>query len=297
MDEDRARRLAEVRAARRTAGDYAAADELRDRIIALGFRVEDRHDGGFALTPAPAPAPPRVEARDVPSALDEPPAADWSVHWLHQGWADDVLRGIRSLDAVMGGRSVHHVVVEAVPADDGAWPAEVEAIPLAVDPGFGAARNAGFHRSIGRLVMVADSVEAAGDVFAPLEAALADPAVGLCGPFGLVTDDLRRFRASPGPEVDAVEGYLMAFRRDLLVSGLAFDSKYRFFRAADVDLSFRVKERGLRVVRVDLPVRRRPHRGWESTPPDRREALSRRNFYRFLDRFRGRTDLLVGGTG
>jgi hypothetical protein len=297
MDEDRARRLAEERAARRAAGEYAAADELRDRIAALGFRVEDRRDGGFVLTPAQQPAPRRIHARDVPSTLADAPTADWSVHWLHQGWLEDVLRGIRSMDAVAGDRMLHHVVVEAVPAEDGTWPPGAEALPLAEDPGFGAARNAGLIRSTGRLVMVADAVEADGDVFGPLEEALSDSAVGLCGPFGLVTDDLRRFRSSPGPAVDAVEGYLLAFRRDLLVSGRAFDPRYRFFRAADVELSFRVREMGLRIVRVDLPVRRLPNRAWESTPPARREALSRRNFYRFLDRFRGRTDLLVGRGG
>jgi hypothetical protein len=32
---------------------------------------------------------------------------------------------------------------------------------------------------------------------------------------------------------------------------------------------------------------------WANTPEDRRAALSKRNFYRFLDRWRGREDLLV----
>ena len=32
---------------------------------------------------------------------------------------------------------------------------------------------------------------------------------------------------------------------------------------------------------------------WATTPEDERERLSKRNFYRFLDGWRGRTDLLV----
>jgi hypothetical protein len=32
---------------------------------------------------------------------------------------------------------------------------------------------------------------------------------------------------------------------------------------------------------------------WASTPPSERERLSKRNYYRFLERFRGRVDLLV----
>jgi hypothetical protein len=33
---------------------------------------------------------------------------------------------------------------------------------------------------------------------------------------------------------------------------------------------------------------------WESTDPIERDRLSRRNFYRFLDRWGKRNDLLVG---
>jgi hypothetical protein len=35
---------------------------------------------------------------------------------------------------------------------------------------------------------------------------------------------------------------------------------------------------------------------WSNTPEDERERLSKRNFYRFLDRWRGRTDLTVAGS-
>jgi cysteinyl-tRNA synthetase len=147
-------------------------------------------------------------------------------------------------------------------------------------------------------VLVADgSIEATGDVLGALAPVLADSTVGLVGPFGLATDDLRQFRRASGPDVDAVEGYLMAFRRDVLRRGAMFDPRYRFYRAADLDLSFQIRALGLRAVRVDVPVRRHEHRAWYSTPPDRRAALSKRNFYRFLDRFRGRTDLLARGTG
>jgi hypothetical protein len=254
----------------------------------------DRPDGGYDLAPAVAEEPRRLDAAEVPSVLDRPSDADWSVHWLHEGWAGDILRGMASFQEAAGARGVHQVVVEAV-ASDLPWPREVEVIPLSSAPGFGAARNAGLRRSQGRLVAIVDgSVEADGDVFGPLEEALSDPAVGVAGPVAVVTDDLREFRESPGPEVDAVECYLMALRREVLERGVGFDPKFRFYRAADIDLSFQLKAMGLRAVRVDVPIRRHEHRGWTGVPADRREALSKRNLYRFLDRFRGRTDLLVG---
>jgi cysteinyl-tRNA synthetase len=294
---DEVRRLAEERASRRAAQDFAAADELRARIAEAGFLVVDRPDGGYELITAGTERPPRLDVSRIPSILDRAPEADWSVHWLHEGWAGDVLRGLASFRAAAGGRQVHQVVVESVAADV-TWPKDVEVIRLSGDPGFGAARNAGLRRSRGRLVAVVDgSVEADGDVFGPLEKALLDPAVGVAGPLGVVTDDLREFREAAGPEVDAVEGYLMAFRRRALAGGVAFDAKFRFYRAADLDLSFQLKAMGLRAVRVDVPIRRHEHRAWASTPADRRDALSKRNMYRFLDRFRGRTDLLVGYRG
>jgi len=36
------------------------------------------------------------------------------------------------------------------------------------------------------------------------------------------------------------------------------------------------------------------HRLWEATEPQERDRLSRRNMYRFLNRWRDREDLLVG---
>ncbi len=291
------RRLAEERAERRGEGDYAAADALRDRILGLGWVVLDRPDG-YDLEPAAEPEPPpRVRVEDVGSVLEEPPVHDATVHWLSEGWPEDVRRGIASFRRHEAKRDVQHVVVEAVEAPPDAWPDGVEVIRLDRDPGFGSARNAGLRRSRGRLVLVVDgSVEATGDVLGPVEEALADPSVGIVGPFGVVTRDLQSFEETEGPEVDAVEGYLMAFRRDLL-GQVRFERKFKFYRAADIDLSFQVKALGLEARRVDAPVRRHEHRRWATTDPEERWRLSKRNFYRFLDRFRGRTDLLVSRPG
>ena len=47
-----------------------------------------------------------------------------------------------------------------------------------------------------------------------------------------------------------------------------------------------------RAVAVDLPAIRHEHRGWTSLPESERDRLSKRNFYRVLDRFGARRDLL-----
>lgn len=288
--------LARERAARRAERDFAAADAIRDRLAELGWQVLDR-PVGFDLVPATTPGPPeRVAPAAVASVLGEPPTADASVHWLVQGWPEDVARGVASFRAHEAGRSVQHVVVDAAGTDPSAWPEDVEVLALDRDAGWGTDRNAGLRRAAGDVVLVVDgSVEATGDVLGPIEAALADPAVGVVGPFGIVTEDLRDFHGSDGPEVDAIEGYLMAFRRDVLTGVGMFDERFRFYRSADIEYSFRLKDAGFRAEVVPVPVARHEHRMWAATPAEERARLSKRNFNRFLERFRGRLDLTVAG--
>ena len=140
------------------------------------------------------------------------------------------------------------------------------------------------------------SIEPAGDVFSPIETALKDPAAGVVGPFGIVTSDLREFDEAPEPgPCDAVEGYLMAFRREVLTSVGGFDEKFRWYRTADIDWSFRVKDAGLGCSVVPLPVTKHEHRAWAAATEAQRTSWSKRNFYRFLDRYRDRWDLVLSG--
>jgi cysteinyl-tRNA synthetase len=282
----------------RQARDFARADELRDRIREAGFEVTDADSGPVlaARDDAADETPDRVFslAEDVPSLLDRPAAFGVSVQWVVEGWSEDVRRGIDAFDRRCPGWSVQHVVVDLAPDAPGGWPAHVDAVRMIPPVGWAVARNAGLRRTSAPVVVLVDgSIEPTGDVLSPLVEALADPGVGLTGPFGLVSDDLRDFRASGGPEVDAVEGYLIALRRELLERGLRFDEKFKFYRTADIELSFQVKAMGLRTTVTPVAVRKHEHRMWANTPEEERARLSKRNFYRFLDRWRGRTDLLV----
>jgi hypothetical protein len=289
-------RLAEERAAARSAKDFRAADALRDRIADAGWTVVDE-PGGFRLEPVvgEGEGPPiRARPGDVVSVLDEEPEVDVSVQWVCEGWPDDIERAIAGFRSNAGDRSVQYVVADVTDREPAAWGEGIEVVWLEDGTGWGAARNAGLKRTRGRTVLVTDgSVEPTGDVFGPLESALEDPRVGVCGPFGITTRDLREFDDAGGGECDAVEGYLMALRRETVLEAGLFDEKFRWYRTADIEYSFRVKDQGRRATVVDVPATRHEHRMWFNTPPEDRARWSRKNFYRFLDRFRDRWDLLV----
>jgi GT2 family glycosyltransferase len=170
---------------------------------------------------------------------------------------------------------------------------------ITLDPplGFAAAVNSGIEAAAGDVIVLYDpGVELKGDAVSPLVDALRDPAVVVAGPFGLRgKGTLKEFEESAGPEVDAIEGYCMAFRRADALAVNGFDTRFRFYRMADVELSFRLRDRGGKAIIVPgLPLERHEHRLWDSTEPAARERLSKRNTYRFLDRWRDRKDLLVG---
>ena len=91
----------------------------------------------------------------------------------------------------------------------------------------------------------------------------------------------------------------MAFRRDDAASRGPLDERFRFYRNLDIWWSLVLRDEGegtapRRAVVVPLPATRHEHRGWTSLEPAERDRLSKRNFYRIIDRFGSRTDLAGG---
>jgi len=292
-------RLAEERSAARAAKDFAAADGLRDRIRDLGWEVTDTPEG-FALEPVEAEGTHGpVAASDVPSLLEVAPTFDVSLHWVCEGWPEDIDRALAAFRATSGDRRLQFVIADVTGDTRAGWleADDVEVVWLAPDSGWAAARNAGLRRSLAPIVVALDgSIEATGDALGPLERALKDPGLGICGPFGIVTSDLREFHQAPGPgPCDAVEGYLMAFRREVLGSVGGFDERFRWYRTADIEWSFRVRDAGYACSVVPVPVTKHEHRAWAAATDEERASRSKRNFYRFLDRWRDRWDLVLSG--
>jgi Glycosyl transferase family 2 len=292
--EDR-RKLAEElldrRASARAARDFPRADAVRDEIAALGFSVVDG-PGGATLVELPPFG--RTDAARLPDRLDDPATLDAAVHVLYEGHRSDIWRFLEGMGRYGG---PFEVVVVDNASDDGDWlerlaVGRVRVLHLGREVGWAEARNAAMRTSTARVLVVADlSVVPRGDILTPLVGALDDPGVGVCGPWGLTTADGREFTESPGPAVHAIEGYLMAFRRETFARA-AFDPWFAWYRHADLDLSFRIRALGLRALVVPVAAERREHRGWAAAPEAERAARSKRNFYRFLDHWRDRPELL-----
>jgi GT2 family glycosyltransferase len=144
------------------------------------------------------------------------------------------------------------------------------------------------------ILLLDTSLQPRGDLAGPIVAAFEDPSVGLAGGWGVRSRDGREFVEAPAGEVDAIEAYCLAVRREALRAVGGFDRRFRFYRNADLDFSFAVRDAGWRAIATEpLPALRHEHRGWTSMPAEERDRLSKRNFYRFLDRWRGRSDLLL----
>jgi len=312
-----ARARSEARAAR----DWPRADALRAEIEAAGWKIEDAGTA-FRLEPA---APPTVEdagivrygaSLAVPSVLDEPPTARFTVELVAEDRPDDLARALTGLRAHAPGETQVVIVANAPSRDQEARLAAggPDLEPIAGAPpevvwtsarlGRAAARNAGMRRATGSIVVLVDSsTEPTGDALTPLEGALAEPAVAVAGGFGLVSADFRHFRDAAGPSVDAIGISWLAFRRDDFSALGPLDEKLALDESLDVWWSLVLRAGDApdgparQACRLDLPLVRHLPRVPGGLSAAGRERLEKRSFYRLLERFRDRRDLLSGAPG
>ncbi len=275
---------------------FAESDRLRDRIAAVGYAVKDSPSG---------PVFNRIQFANsaaVPSQLEKPAAFDWSVNLLSRNNRNEIMRAAYSILKHGAGLNLELVMVDNGSVDDtteaiadlAAEDERVRPIFLSTDLGEGAGRNAGFRASRGeRIVILGGHIEITGDVFTPLANTLADNSIGATGSNGLVSADLFKFDPAPTVESDALEFYLFAFRRDRLHAVGMLDEKFVFYRNLDLDWSLAFKDKGWRlVVTPDLPLAVHEH-PYLRMDADERDKLSKKNYRRFLDKWRDRKDLLI----
>ncbi len=318
--------LARSRAEARLDRNWAEADRLRGQIEAAGWRVVD-HGVKFELSRAQPPdvlEPGRVRygtSASVPSRLGEPATTDATVVLLATDFADDLARAMDGLrthapaqtQVVIAADDPSASQDEALTrleegagsgAGGGAGADSTEIVWTSQRLGYAASLNAAIRRASGRVVVLLDtSMEPTGDAITPLVRALDDPTVAVAGAFGVTSADLRHFEEAPAGDVDAIEGYCLAFRRDEYAARGPLDEHFRYYRNLDLWWCLTLRddegdgEPPRRALAIDLPLERHAHRGWNELGEAERNRLSKRNFYRIIDRFGHRLDLVSGVGG
>ncbi|MGH2480495.1 MAG: glycosyltransferase, partial [Ktedonobacteraceae bacterium] len=305
----------EARHSLRQHQQFGEADELRTHLATTCYTLRDTPCGSLVL-------PRRLEdefpvlssSNDAPDYTGQPDQYTFSINLLAHNSHADLARCLASIQRYAGGYTLEVVIVDngstdetlsylqALARDGSLTGVQGQRIALQVlfadhNMGFAAGRNATLRASRGRYVVLLDtSIELTDAPWALLTTLLEDPSIGVTGPYGLLTNDLREFREAPGPDVDAIEGYLMAWRRELQAELGRLDEHFRFYRLLDIHLSFFCKSAGYRVVaspQLAQCLRKHPHREWFSLSEDERATKSKKNYDLFHERWHHGQSLLV----
>jgi GT2 family glycosyltransferase len=289
----------------RRRGQYERADALKQQIEDAGYVVKDNPHGAHLVIL------PSIEvngtvyrtARHLPSLLDEPDTCLFSVNILTHNSYASTRRCVESILRYAGNSSIEIVLVDNASHDDlDLWAKELtyseprlQALHTTRTMGTAEAHNVGLKQSRGHYILLLDNnLELTGDIFTPLEKTLANSNVGITGLQGLRTDNLRHFTESQQLEVEAINYQCMAFRRTLLKQIGLFDERYRYPYYMDIDFNFAIRDQGREaVVTPNLPVICHPAAQDRSPSDAEHTRLTKRNFYRFLEKWGNREDLLL----
>ena len=289
----------------RRRGKYDRADALKRQIEDAGYSIKDNPRGAHLVILPSVEADGTVyrTARHLPSLLDEADSCTFSVNILAANSFEQTRRCLESVLRFAGKSNIEVILVDNASQDElGSWAEalrrddpRIHVLHASRPMGEAEARNIGLKQSRGRYILLLDSkIELIGDVFTPLAKTLEGSNIGITGMRGLCTDDLRHFEESPQLEVEAVDAQCLAFRRRLLKNVGLFDERYRFPYYMDIDFNFAVRDSGAGVVVTpDLPLICHPVVQDGKLSDVERTRLTRRNFYRFLEKWGHRDDLLL----
>ncbi len=289
----------------RKRGKYEQADALKRQIEEFGYGIKDNPRGAHLIVL------PSVEvdgvvyrtARHMPSLLDEVDLCEFSVNILANTNFEETKRCVESVMRYIGTHEVEIMLVNNRSFGElDTWFKELlrndsrlHLLNTSRPLGEAGARNVSLKQSRGKYILLFDtSVELIGDVFTPVVQILADKSIGITGFKGLSSIDLHHFEESTDAEVEVIDESCMAFPRKLLKKIGLFDESYRFPYYMAIDFNFAVRDSGFRaVVTPNLPIKSYPPFQDANLSDAERTRLKKRNFYRFLDKWGHRDDLLL----
>ena len=282
--------FAEARLIARDNKDFALADTLRNTIANAGYEVVDVA-GGFALIEKAAFIT-LAYARDIrPIDLEK----ETTVAIIVEGFTDDALESVRSVKA----NSDCGVVILSI-GDPGALVGEMDSrtylFAVAPGAGWGDCANALLTKIKSKYLIIMDpSTSFTGDAISPVVAQLDEGefvAVGWRGGLVNTEDEWRSVDDKGDGEVDVLFSYFLALNREAVLETGGFNPRAIYYRNADIEFSLKLRQTGGRLLQMTLPLQQGRHHGYHDVDPDYRDAQSKKNYDRILERFRGKSAIL-----
>ena len=282
--------LAQRRMAARAQKDFALADVLRNSIANSGYEIVDAAEG-FELIEKSAFIT-LAYARDIrPIDLER----ETTVAIIVEGFTDDALKTVRSIKA----NSDCGVVLLSI-GDPGVLVTEMDSrtylFAVAQGAGWGDCANALLGKIKSKYVVIMDpSISFTGDAITPAVTELDKGefvAVGWRGGLINTQDEWRSVDDKGDGEVDVLFSFFLALNREAVLETGGFNPRAIYYQNADIEFSLKLRQTGGRLLQLSLPLEQGGNHGFHDTDPAYREAQSKKNYDRLLERFKGKSAIL-----
>jgi hypothetical protein len=283
--------LGRARQAARADKNFALADQLRDQIAQAGYEIVDVV-GGFELH-----AKSLVQIFADIQKLKNLPKSDRAitVAMVVNGFHEDA---ITSINSVKAHSSAEILVLATQPAEDlsSIVDSHTHVIQLEKDPGWGECANAALRIISTPFAVIMDpSTTFTGDAITPVLQELQKKdfaAVGWRGGLINIEDQWRSVDDKGAGEVDVLFSYFLALDKDAALQAGGFNARAIYYRNADIEFSLRLKHASGHLLQMNLPLEQGRHHGYYDTEESFRDAQSKKNYDRILERFRGKEAIL-----
>jgi hypothetical protein len=283
--------LGRARQEARADKNFALADQLRDQIAQAGYEIVDVV-GGFELHEKSL-----VQVIADIQKLKNLPKSDRSitVAIVVNGFHEDAVTSVNSIKAHS---SAEILVLATQPAEDlsSIVDSHTHVIQLENDPGWGECANAALRIISTPFAVIMDpSTTFTGDAISPVLQELQKKdfaAVGWRGGLINIEDQWRSVDDKGAGEVDVLFSYFLAVDKDAALQAGGFNARAIYYRNADIEFSLRLKHASGHLLQMDLPLEQGRHHGYYDTEESFRDAQSKKNYDRILERFRGKEAIL-----
>lgn len=288
---DSVHELARARQVARAEKNFAFSDQLRDEIASQGFEVVDVA-GGYELRPKKR-FPVYESTRDIRPINSG--KFEITVAMIVDGFHEDAATCIKAIK-----EHSQCAIAVLVVGDPGVLVNELDSrtslVQVNENFGWGENANALLRNVTSEFIVIMDpSTIFTGDAITPVLEELKKRdfvAVGWRGGLVNLEDDWRSTDDKGAGEVDVLFSYFIGMHREDALAARGFSNRAVFYRNADIEFSLNLRHSNGRLLQMDLPLDQARHHGYHDSEPEYRDAQSKKNYDRILERFRGKTAIL-----